>query len=478
MTLFVVSSLRLRVLLVLLTVTLSACVKVGTQRNGGQDVMVTQALTSSQPQVSLCLTSNGSGATHQVRVSFDSIEAFDGSQWVSLIAQPLTVTSDQAVRGALLDRVQVPEAQYQRVRFRITQAVLEKDGRDSVLQPSTQAVEYPLGKTLSLDKGDSITLFLNWDIALSMSKTPQFVPSFNFTEQQIPLTTELAFVSCPEINTVYIIRTDQNRICGSWGILGSPTSVHASKSENTLYVLASDQSAIVMVELSSGKIRDRIRIPMATHPSFMTIDPVGRNAYLVDQSTGMVFRVNLDTGSLAAQVRLGDRLDYCVFLDESKIVAVSSFQSQKVFLLEPLTLRIRQSIAVGNKPEGVVAHAGNLYVAESRSNTVGMYSPSGGASLRQNTGLGPSRILVHDRTMFVANSQGGSISMLRPEQLTVIKEITTGGAPGEMAVSIARNWLYAADSSGGAVTVIDLSSQKVEGGIDLRAKPFDIAVIQ
>lgn len=463
--------------MIVLIVSLAACVKVGTQQ-GGHELMTTTSLSSSQPQVSLCLSSSEGGAGHHVRVGMDSIEVFDGGQWVSLISQPLTFTSEQAARGILLDRVQVPEGQYQRVRFRITQAVIEQDGHQSVLQLPSQPVEYSLAKPLSLDKGSSVTVFLHWDIAASLSKAPQFVPTFGVSEQHIPLTTELAFVSCPEINTVYVIRTDQNRICGSWGISGYPTSIHASKAGNMLYVLASDQAAIVAVELSSGNVRDRIRIPMATRPSFMTIDSDGRNAYLVDQASGMVFRVDLDTGSLAAQVRLGEGLDYCVFLDENKILAVSSSQSQKVVLLDPVTLRVQQSIAVGNNPVGVAGYDGNLYVAESRANTVGRYSTSRGVSLRQHVGLGPSRILVHERSLFVANSQGGSISMLRPEQLTVVKEIVTGGSPGEMAVSVARNWLYAADASANAVTVIDLSRQRLGLGIDLKAKPFDIAVIQ
>ena len=478
MILFDSLSCRLSLLSVLLLITLTSCVTVGTQRGGEQGLIATTSLSSSQPQVSLCLISSGGDQNYQVRVDMEAIEVSAGGQWVSLLSQPLTLTSKQASRGALLDRVQAPVGQYQRVRFRITQVVVEQDGRETTLLPPSQPVEYPLAKVVSLEEGDSVTLFLHWDIAASVIKAPQFIPAFGVSEQHIPLTTELAFVSCPEINTVYIIRTDQNRICGSWGIFGAPTSLHASKAGNILYVLAEDQATIVAVELSSGKVRDRIRIPMATRPSLMTIDSAGRNAYLVDQATGMVFRVDLDTGSLAAQIRLGDRLDYCVFLEESQIVAVSSSQSQKVVLLDPMTLQVRQSIAVGTNPEGIAEYDGNLYIAESRANTVGMYSMGSGASLRQHVGLGPSRILFHERSLFVANSQGGSVSVLRPDQLTVVKEIATGGSPGEMAISFARNWLYAVDGSANLVTVIDLSTQKLESEIDLRAKPFDIVVIQ
>ena len=433
---------------------------------------------SSQPQVSVCLSGVASGGNRRVRVELEEIEVSAGGPWVSLLKQPMTVSSEQAAKGMLLDRAQVAAGQYQRVRYRIGKAVIEQDGGETVLRTPAQPVEYPLAKPLTLENGDSVCVFVHWDLTASLRKAPDFLAAFTLTEQRIPLTTELAFVTCPEINTVYIIRTDQNRICGAWGLAGRPTSIHASKVENTLYALVEEQAVIVAMELSNGKVRDRIRIPMAVRPSFMAVDEDGRNAFVIEQSTGMVYRVDLGTGSLAAQVRLGERPDYCVFWGEGKVLAVSSSQSQKVVLLDPSSLRVRQSIAVGNAPEGVAGYAGTLYVAEGRANTVGMYHVGGETVMRQYVGQGPSRILVHDRMLFVANAQGGSIGMVRPEQLAVVRDVPTGGAPGEMAVSASRNWLYAVDTKGSGLIVLDLSSQKLGAGIDLKARPFDVAVIQ
>lgn len=456
----------------------AACVKVGTQPAGKQEAATTAAPLSSQPQVSLCLSSTTGGGVHRVRVVVDAVEVSDGGQWVSLVKQPLTLTSEQAAVGALLDRVQLPAGQYQRVRYRITQVIAELGGREMDLKPPPQPVEYPLAKPLTLKGGDSATLVLHWDIAASLRQTPQFTATFSISAQRTQLTTELAFVSCPEINTVYIIRTDQNRICGSWGIPGRPTSIHASKGGNTLYVLASDQAAIVTVELSSGKVRDRIRIPMANRPSFMAIDPEERNAYLLDQTTDFVYRVDLASGSLAAQSRVGERLDFAVFLDDIQQLAVTSGHSQKVFLLDPSSLKIQRAIAAGANPQGVLSYQNTLYVAHGQANIVSVTHFNSGRSLQQPVGLGPTRLLAYDRTIFVANTKGGSISVLRPGQLTGQHELRIGGAPGEMAVSPARSWLYACDSIGNGVAVVDLSSRRLTAMIDLKAKPLDIEVIQ
>ena len=462
------------VALLLLCLLPAGCVRVGTLQGSLPAPALT--LASTQPQVSVVLTAREPTAP-QVRLTWAAIDLGDGEQWVSLLRQPRTSSSRQAATGLLLDRVQVPTGQYGRIRYQLSQAFVDQGGHETRLTLPAQAVEYPLPHPLTLEEGDSLSLFLEWEVTASVAKAPAFSPTITPRSAQLPLATELAYVSCPEIDTVYIIRTDQNRICGSWGIPGRPTYLHAVKERNSLYVLAADQAVIKVVELSSGRLRDRIRIPMAVKPSFMALDQEGRNAYLLDQATDTVFRVDLGSGSLAAQGRFGERMDFAVFVEEVQLLAVSSARAQQVLLLDPLTLKVRQTVAVGSNPQGVLGYGQDLYVAEGRSNTVSVHHGNTGASQRQTVGLGPSRLLAHGRTIFVANSVGGTIAILSPGQLTVQKELQVGGTPGEMALSTERNWLYVNDGQGNGVVVLDLTSHRVAARIDLQAQPLDIAVV-
>ena len=457
-----------------LIVLLVACVQVGSRPLGDPAPMA--AFNSTKPQVSLLLASK-EAENPTVRLTLRAIEISDGRQWVSLMRQPATITSLQAAPGFLLDRAQVPAGQYGRIRYTIAKAVLEQEGRETLLRVPPEPVEYPLAQAIDLHEGVSLSLLLNWDVAASLAHAPDFSVTIGAGMQKIPLTTGLAFVSCPEIDTVYIIRTDQNRICGSWGVSGRPTYLHAVKERNLLYVLAADQGSIMVLELSSGRIKDRIRIPMVIRPWFMAIDPGGESAYLLDQATDGVYRVDLATGSLSAQARVGERPDYIAFLADRRQVAVSLGRSQKVLLLDPLTLQIRHSLPVGSNPQGVLSHNRDLYVAEGRANMVSLHNPDSGASKRQSVGLAPSRLLAHERTIFVANSGAGSIGVLLPEQLTVLKEVRVGGAPAEMAISAEQSWLYASDSRGEGVVVLDLNSHRLTTRIELKARPLDLEVI-
>lgn len=465
-------------LALLVLVVLAGCVKVGAQRGKepAPRPMESGPSLSAQPQVSVFLATREKDGP-KVQLTMSAIELSDGAQWINLLRQPAVIGSTQAKNGPLLDRAQVPAGQYGQVRYQISAAVLEQGGRQTALQVPSQPVELALVKPLSLQAGDSISLFLNWDVAASVAKPPSFSPAIGAMGQQVPLTTALAYVTCPEINTVYIIRTDQNRICGSWGISGRPTYLKAIKARNLLYVLAAEQGVIKVIELSSGRLQDQIRVPMMVRPSFMAVDQDGDSAYLLDQATDYVSRVDLASGSLAAQVRVAERLDFAVFLDDQQRLAVSSERAQKVFLLDKATLQSQQTIQVGTDPQGVLSYQQHLYVAGGRANTVSLHNVNNGATLRQAVGLGPSRLLAHDRTIFAANAKGGSIALLLPEQLTVLKEINIGGSPGEMAISTLQNWLYVNDDKG-SVAVVDLTGQRLMDRIDLQARPLDIEVIQ
>lgn len=453
---------------------LTACVQVGGWH--GSDAEPAMLRAPRQPQLSLLLTGKDRAAP-LVRLRWASIEINDGEQWVSLLRQPRTTSSSQAEMGLLLDRVQVPPGQYGRIRYRLSQALFVQDGREIQLDCPLHDVEYPLPQPLTLAEGDSRSLLLNWEVTASLAKAPLFTPAITPMAQQLPLATELAYVSCPQIDTVYIINTEQNRICGSWGIPGRPTYLRAVKGRNALYVLAADQAVIKVVELSSGRLKDRIRIPMALKPSFMALDRQGENAYLLDQATDTVYRVDLDSGSLAAQSRVGQQLSFAVFLDETQLLAISSPRSQQVLLLDPLTLSVRQRLTVGSDPQGIVGYGQDLYVAEGRANTVTLVHGNTGSVQRLNVGLGPARLLAHGHTIYVANSGGGTIAVLNPGQLAVRHELRVGGTPGEMAVSTERNWLYVNNGQANEVEVLDLTSHRLAARIDMQAQPLDIEVV-
>ncbi len=211
----------------------------------------------------------------------------------------------------------------------------------------------------------------------------------------------------------------------------------------------------------------------------MTLSPDGLWAYILDERGNYVVRMDLQSGSLAERVHLGQRPQYAAYLPDQQRLAVSSSLSQVVFLLDPVTLTTMDAVPVGSSPQGLVAWNHLLYIAESGSNTVSVYDlDARQVRGRINVGLSPRRLLLSMNNIYVSNYSGGSVSVLLPGQLSVMKKIPVGDAPLEMVSSVGRRWLYVGNQKSQDLTVIELTSNRVWGQIALGAAPLGLAVLE
>lgn len=416
-------------------------------------------------------------------MQIDRIE-ITGSQGNHLLGDtPVEVQSDTIGRGQIfLGRQSVPIGRYQGLQVSIEKAALVAKGQRTMLALETPRVDLHLSGDLHLRQGDSVSVFVTWDTVQSLQGTALFAPALTAAIQAIPLATDLAYISCPEIDTLYVIRTDLNRVCGSLGISGHPTSLSVHPEQNRLYVLTRDNATINVIELSSNLLIDEIRIPMMRHPDKMVTSPDGDWAYVVESKKDLLVRVDLDKGGLSGRTTLsGKRPHYLAYLTGQKMLAVSAAYAQKVTLLDPETLIETHYVGAGNGAEGVFEFNNSLYVAERSTNTISAYHlPSGEQQGRLTVGRGPVRLASVNNGwyIFAASYDAGRIAILRPGQYNVIKEINVGGAPRNMAFDGQRKWLYVTDEKNGGISVIDLSTLRVTHRISLGAIPDELVTLQ
>jgi len=415
-----------------------------------------------------------------VRAGFtiDEAEIGDGVRWLSLLDTPAAISTANMENGqVMLARAAVPPAVYSRLRLRISAPLLPPDGHPLAAEPLT--LDLSLANPMALKAGDSPCLFVVWDVAATLAGGGgQFRPVLRAGPQTIPLTTELAFVSCPRIHTIYIIRTDTNTVCGSWGVDGRPTYLAAFKDNDELLALLEDKAAIVSIEISSGRVKDVIKIPSVIRPSFMVLDDEARYAYVLDRKTNYLVKLNLATGGVDAKSRLTDKPDFLLYLAGRDQLAVSSALGRKVFFIDGGGLDVLATLASVSSPLGLYFDSERLYVAEGRANSVEVHDVNSGRVERRNVGRRPSRFASNGDYVFVANTGAASLSVLLPGQLNVVRDIRVGAGPEEMALSTTRRWLYVCETGEGGLGVVDLTSHRLASRIVLRARPFDIEVIQ
>lgn len=417
------------------------------------------------------------------RLEVAGIEVLGEEAWVSVTADPVRLDSAAVGSGQVfLGGRALPPGRYERLRLTVAGASVRRDTgayEPAVVEPTQVEVELP--SPIHLGQEDSASVFLTWDVQGSLPSADRLQPSLTVAPQLRPMLVDLVYAACPEIDTVFVIRTDKNWVADSFGVKGRPTylAMDPDPFRRRLYVLASGEASIKAVDLSSQRIIDFFRIPLTATPSFLTISPDGRWAYVLDERESYVNLLELHTGRAAARVRLGYRPQHAVYLAGQDLLAVSSGLSQAVFLLHPQSLAEVGRILTGGAPRGLFEAAGQLYIAESGDDTVSVYDLTTNRLLsRIAVGLTPHRLLADSDTVYVSNSGDGSVSVLLPGQLGVIREVYGLGRPLEMVRDPRQRWLYVGDEQQAGLAVIDATANRLAGYIRLGARPLGLAVLQ
>ncbi len=412
----------------------------------------------------------------------------EGGIWQPLTVEAVTVRSGTIESGQIfIARSSLEPGYYSRLRLTLDGAFLLQRMDERVpLAPENLAlenrvVEVGIPAPLYIGKGDSRSLFLSWDVQASLVEGVLFRPVFRLAPRLKNLIADVAYVACPDINTVYMIRTDKNRVLDSLGVAGAPTYLFRAPfvpAEN-LYALTPGDLGVKRIAAAANRVVETYRLSMSGKPTHMALGPSGRRAYLIDRRRGNILRMDLQSGTVDLRARLGHGPVYIIYLKKRNLLAVSFSLSQTVVLVDPEHLSPVQTISTSGRPEGLAVWRDRLlYIAESGSNTVLQYDLEQSRTVRRiPVGFSPRRILAVDNMIYVADYGSKSISMLRPGQLGVTRAIPLSGRPLELADVASRKLIYVGNEEEKAITIVDPVTMKVVGAIQLGARPAGIAVM-
>jgi DNA-binding beta-propeller fold protein YncE len=377
----------------------------------------------------------------------------------------------------------VPLGYYERVRLTVNKGSIRRvDGSYADVSIEPVSVELALPSSILLGQDDSRILLLNWDVLASLVSDNRLRPALSIGPSVRQLPVDLVYVSCPDIDTIFVVRSDKNWVVDSFGLKGRPSYLYldSDSSAQRLTVLASGEAAIKVVDLSSQRIIDSFRIPLTNTPTFMTLSPDGAWAYVIDERNNYLSRLDLLTGSLAARVHTNNyRPQYMTYLVNKNLLAVSSALSQTVSFLDPLSLAEVGSTRTSSSPDGLMVTDNRLWIAESGANTVSVYDlATNQIQTRLSVGFMPRRLLDNGSQIYVSNYDEGSISVILPGQSSVGRVIPGLGRPLEMAYSQTYQRLYVSDEQTLGLAVIDTANNQFTGYINLGARPVGLATTQ
>lgn len=417
-----------------------------------------------------------------VRMSIDEVSVLDGHYWLPLNSQPLIIDSeDLADAQMFLGAIALPPGSYSEIRISFTGVqVGDESGAWREINGFPATVEISLAEKIYLDADESAALFFLWDVEQSLTRGGGFEPRLQVTAAIRQLPMDLLYVSCPDIDTIFVVRADENRVVDAFGVTGGPSWISAvpTGGDGFLYVLAARDRLVKVVDLSTYRTVDFFPAPLNDAPTFMQVDAAGRVAFLLDEKSGYVSRMDLRSGYIEARTYIGFQPHFAIYIEEQNLLAVSLALSQKVQLLDADTLENRGELSTGGRPQGLLFANDLLYVAEQGDDTVAIFDLNSRRDLgRIVVNQGPMRIADTGNQIYVSHRIAQNVVALTPGQLSVFREIPDLGRTTEMTYYPTFRTLYVVDERAGGLAVIDVNANLLIGRVEFGARPVGLAVL-
>lgn len=415
-----------------------------------------------------------------VWIQIASLEILTEGRWLPLLPEPLEIDAPLTGNGQkFISRTNLPPGRYERLRVTLQKAAVHYQGKMALLLLKEPVKELKFPEPLDLAAQDSRSLFIIWDTDKSLPGTAVMDQVMSIAPFTPPLRTALAYAACPEIDTIYTIRTDSNRVVDSMAVSGRPSHIKADRDNNRLYVLAPEEQAVKVIELSSNKLIDLIAIPKIRHPDFMLVIPEKRRAYVFDRNDYYLACLDLNSGTLANYVQLEDRPVFLTYLPELKQLALSTSIRRDLQMFDADKLTPTGVLNTSSAPQGIVYYKNFLYITESQENSVKVYDPASGQTVKDiNVGFSPQRLLAIENTIYVTNYDSATVSLISPDLLVVTREIQTGAGPLEMLYAAEQKWLYIGTEGDQGLAVINITSGQPSPSIFFGAVPQGLDLIR
>jgi len=376
----------------------------------------------------------------------------------------------------LLGLARIPEGYYGELEM--TFEVSAKAGSDGIGQPATMR----LSKPLFLEGGDSQCLFVTWHLDDCRSGE-DLSPKFSARGQGQPLSGNLLYALCSDINTLYLVRTDTRFVTAAIGLEDRVVELAVDSQRRLLYLLNSTRRSLQVFDLATQRLIDRLPLPLTVEPAHLALDVAGNNAFVSDPQARRVVKIDLDSGQMSAHQQVGLQPGRLISIDQdgSGFVAVCAPRTQQVFLLNADTLMIQRSLDTGLQPEHLWYANDRLYVAEAGSRTVTIFNPADGQQVSQVRLVGmPGELLAssNDNKIYVSMGRAGSLAVLGTGQFSSMRSIPVGTEAGALAASARRDQLYVANPMAHTVTVLNQASERESGVLSLGGAATDLVVFE
>ncbi len=175
------------------------------------------------------------------------------------------------------------------------------------------------------------------------------------------------------------------------------------------------------------------------------------NTLFVTTNANQLFKVDLATNTVTGSLALPATSHHLLTHPNGNLVYVATRDGGTVLEVNWRTMTVVRTFTLGGRPQGMAMSAdqNELYVANELSNVLHVITISSGAIANVPLiGGGEGMALGADGKLYVGEVFSGLVQVVDPATRTVVRTITMGGTPREVATDAARHHVLVANEGG------------------------------
>jgi len=418
----------------------------------------------------------------RLRFSIEGISAvgLDGREFPFEISLRDIKASDVR-RQRLLASGRVPAGSYAGLSFKVKKAVLKvEDGEADLHIPEVPA---RTDFQIQVSKKRAYVVSLSFKYRESISGGFSFSPVFSPFIPARPIVSLSGYVSNTISNNIAVFDKKLGQVVGMIATGKGPAGMALDQRLNRVYVAVSGEDEILVIDILSGEVTNRIILSRGDHPQELAMTPDARTLLSLNKGTNTVSfidpssllelnRVNVGMGPRSILIDSTGRRAY-VFNTLAGTVSVLDIPSRAIvttFSTDPGPLR------------GQFNRRGdNLYVIHELSAYLAVVDPISFRILRRfSIGPGMNFIKVDTQTdlVYISRKNDPFVGVYNPISFVSVDFIKTGGTIDCMAIDTEYNNLYLVNSGTKSLMVSNLVRKKIVSGMDVGEGPYWVTMIQ
>ena len=287
-------------------------------------------------------------------------------------------------------------------------------------------------------------------------------------------------------HTVTVLDTDKMEVKATYNVGLRPRGITFAKDYSVLYICASDDDAIDVVDPSTGAVIRRLE--SGEDPEQFALHPNNAHLYIANEEDALATVLDVETGDAIAEIDVGIEPEGMAVSPDGKIAVVTSETTNMVHWIDTDKREIFNNTLVAQRPRHAefTKSGDRLWVSSEIGGTVAvidvatqtilhtlsMEIPGVTQDLIQPVGI---RLTKDGTKAFIALGPANHVAVVDPQSFEVLEYVLVGRRVWHLEFDGDQSHIYSTNGLSGDVTVINVDKMKPVKTIKVGRFPWGAA---